>query len=118
MRTIIAGSRGINDPVTVSDAIVHSKFDITEVLSGTADGVDRQGELWAIENGVPLAQYPADWREHGRSAGFVRNKVMADNADALIAIWDGDSPGTKMMIDIAKKRKLSVFIAEVDTPKR
>jgi hypothetical protein len=38
---------------------------------------------------------------------------MADYADALIAIWDGKSKGTKHMIDIAKKKGLKVFINEI-----
>ena len=35
---------------------------------------------------------------------------MATKADALIAVWDGVSRGTKHMIDIAKKNGLSVFV--------
>jgi dissimilatory sulfite reductase (desulfoviridin) alpha/beta subunit len=38
---------------------------------------------------------------------------MAENADALIAVWDGESRGTKMMIDIAKKKGLKVFVKNI-----
>lgn len=38
---------------------------------------------------------------------------MANYAEALIAIWDGQSKGTKMMIDIANKKGLKVYIYRV-----
>jgi predicted Rossmann fold nucleotide-binding protein DprA/Smf involved in DNA uptake len=132
MRTIIAGSRTINklnediyivgDGSTmlranayeaVVDAIVRSKFEIDTVISGTAEGVDRMGELWALDNGIPVVFYPPNWREHGKRAGYVRNAAMAANADALIAVWDGESPGTKMMIDLAREQQLMVFVDQV-----
>jgi YspA, cpYpsA-related SLOG family len=114
MRTIIAGSRTINDSQLVEAAIDRSGFDITTVISGTAGGVDKLGELWALDNQVPILFFPANWREHGKKAGFIRNSEMADHADGLIAVWDGKSKGTKMMIDIARGRELEVFIVETN----
>jgi hypothetical protein len=35
---------------------------------------------------------------------------MAENAEALIAVWDGVSRGTKNMIEEAKARNLAVYI--------
>lgn len=35
---------------------------------------------------------------------------MGDYADALIALWDGQSKGTKGMIDYAKKKGLEVYV--------
>ncbi len=43
---------------------------------------------------------------------------MASNADALIALWDGTSKGTKGMIDLAKKRGLKVFVQYILTNER
>ena len=40
MKTIIAGSRTIVDYQALLDAVVDSNFDITEVVSGGARGVD------------------------------------------------------------------------------
>ena len=48
MKVIIAGSRDITDYSLVCRAISESKFDITEVISGTARGVDTLGEKWAV----------------------------------------------------------------------
>ena len=112
MKVIIAGSRTITKLSDVIWAVVHSGFygKITEVVSGKAKGVDNLGETWAYYNDIPVKSFPADWNEHGRSAGYKRNAQMAAYADALIAIWDGESKGTKHMIDIAKKKGLKVFV--------
>lgn len=110
MRTIIAGSRGITDYQAVCDAVIESGFDITVAVSGTARGVDQLGERWARGHGVPVDRFPAQWDRDGKSAGYKRNVVMAILSDALIALWDGKSRGTKHMIDEAKRRGLRVYV--------
>jgi len=106
---IIAGSRGITDYSIIEAAVIQSGFEITRVVSGTARGVDQLGEKYAQLHNFPVDKYPADWNTHGKRAGYLRNKQMADNADALIAIWDGVSKGTKHMIEIAAGKGLRVY---------
>lgn len=113
LRTIVAGSRGVTDYAVVCEAISSCGWEIKTVLSGTAKGVDRLGERWALDNGVPIEKYPADWDRYGKSAGYRRNVMMSQFADALVAVWDGDSRGTKHMIDTAKKAGLRVYVHEV-----
>lgn len=118
MKTIIAGSRNITDIFIVRNAVhdawVFQNIDVTEVVSGGARGVDFLGEILAKEEFfVPLTLFPAQWETLGKKAGFMRNLEMADYADALIAIWDGKSKGTKHMIDIAKRKGLEVFVYEI-----
>lgn len=110
MKVIVAGSREITSYIVVKDAIKNSGFDVTEIVSGTARGVDKLGELWAFENDIPVKRFPADWEKYGKSAGYKRNQQMADYADALVAIWDRKSPGTGHMISIAKMKQLPVYI--------
>lgn len=113
MKTIIAGSRGINDLDQVIEAVLQSRFDITEVVSGTASGVDRLGESFAREHNCPVKRFPADWKQFGKSAGPRRNKQMGDYADVLIAVWDGKSRGTKQMIEYMKSLGKPVYVHEV-----
>lgn len=113
MKVIIAGSRDVTSLYLVEDASLMSKFDITEVVSGGARGVDRLGEIFAEKNGLPVKVFPADWIRFGKSAGHRRNREMAQYADALVAVWDGVSPGTKGMILEMKKPKKPVFIGLV-----
>ena len=108
MKTIIAGSRTILDLKAVEQAVRESGFTITEVVSGCSKGVDTLGEIWANNKKVPVKRFPAKWEELGRKAGPLRNLEMAAYADALIAVWDGTSRGTKHMIDHAQH--LNVFV--------
>lgn len=105
MKVIIAGSRNISDYKLVVETIKRSGYDITEVVSGCATGVDRLGEQWAIANDIPVKEMPADWNRYGNSAGPQRNKAMAEYADAAIVIWDGKSRGTRNMIENMIRRK-------------
>lgn len=114
MKVIIAGSRSVTDIWHVYRAITYSGLEITEVVSGCARGVDKLGEEWALMQPIPIKRFPADWDFYGKSAGHKRNKQMAEYADALIAIWNGSSPGTKDMIEQATKRGLKVYILLVD----
>ena len=113
MKTIIAGSRTITEYSHLLQAIAVCGWTPSLVLSGTAKGVDRLGEMWAIGNKVPLKRYPADWNTYGKSAGYRRNEEMAERAEALLAIWDTKSKGTQHMISVAGKKNLRIFIWEV-----
>jgi hypothetical protein len=86
-------------------------FEVSTVISGACPkGADKFGELYASLNNLPLILFPADWDKYKKKAGYIRNVEMANNAAALIAFWDGVSPGTKHMINIAKEKKLEIFI--------
>ena len=110
MKVIIAGSRHINNPDFVAQAIAESGFSISEVVSGGAAGVDTMGERWARLNGIPIKVFPAKWKVHGKAAGPIRNQEMAEYANGLVAVWDGKSSGTKDMINRAKAEGLQVYI--------
>ncbi len=112
MKVIIAGGRNFNNYNLLfkfCDKILINKSDI-EIVSGTANGADRLGEIYADLNGYSLKKFPADWVNNKKSAGYLRNEEMAIYSDALIAFWDGKSKGTKHMIDLANHYKLKVRV--------
>ena len=110
MKVIIAGSRTIEDYSLVAKAVEASGFGITEVVSGACPhGVDTLGEAWADDHGVVLRQFPPDWKLFGKSAGIKRNGLMARYADALILVWDGQSPGSADMKRKAEILKIPIF---------
>jgi len=97
LRVIIAGGRDFNDLellTRVCDEILQNSTNVT-IVSGCANGADKLGELYAKLKCYEVTRFPADWETHGKSAGILRNKEMANNADALIAFWDGKSKTTK-----------------------
>jgi hypothetical protein len=113
MKVIIAGGRGFSDFQLMNskcnEVLLESDEDI-EIVSGTAKGADKMGEHYASIRGFGVKQFPANWDSHGKAAGYIRNKDMADYADMLIAFWDGESKGTQHMINLAKERNLVVHV--------
>ena len=107
MKLIIAGGRDFSDYGLLKssvDRIIPIGANGVEIVSGCARGADALGELYAKENSVPVKKFPADWDKHGKSAGYIRNAQMAEYATHCICFWDGESKGTKMMIELAKKK--------------
>jgi hypothetical protein len=129
MRVIIAGSRSFNDyprlkrfvSDTLNELYLQERIGGVEeilIITGGARGADAMGERYAKENFLDSTVMKADWDTFGKSAGYRRNEKMAKYAQeddgALIAFWDGQSKGTKHMIDLAQKYQLEVFICRFD----
>ena len=111
-KVIIAGGRDFDDYETLCrtcDFMLQRKDDV-EIVCGMARGADLLGKRYAGERGFRVAEFPADWDTHGKSAGFIRNRQMAEYADALIAFWDGKSRGTASMISLSRELTLPVKI--------
>ena len=117
MKTIIAGTRTITDPKQLLNALASVTWEITEVVCGGAKGADALGKQWAQDNHIPVKMFPADWKKYKNGAGPIRNTEMAEYAEALIALWDGDSSGTADMImeAVAKGMKLHVYMVKNET---
>lgn len=116
MRTIIAGSRTIGERATkwlVTQIVQQKNLIVTEVVSGTARGVDKGGELYASANKIPVKQFPANWDKHGKSAGYIRNKEMAQHGEQVIILWDGVSKGTNHMVELAKESGLHITLFDL-----
>ena len=107
-KVIVCGSRGFKNYVIMKsklDALLVNKIDNSRVviLSGCAQGADICGENYAVESLLEVERFPAQWSKYGKSAGFRRNELMLQQADAVVAFWDGKSHGTAHMIEIASK---------------
>ena len=125
LRVIIAGSRDFDDFSKLMNSSMEILTEISKkrddldrirIISGTARGADKLGEQYAKIAGYELSKFPADWDGLGKRAGHVRNAEMAkfavedDSYGVLIAFWDGQSRGTKHMIDLAKRYGLEVHV--------
>lgn len=114
MRLVIAGSRGLNNYDTISSYIDNylrtSNVKPASIISGGAKGVDTIAMIYSRSNNIPFKLFPANWKEHGKAAGHKRNRLMAEEGTHLLAFWDGESKGTKNMIDTAKELDLEVTV--------
>lgn len=110
-RVIVAGSRDFNDYEFLKERLDHlltKKLEDFEIIivSGTAYGADKLGERYANEKGFGIDRYPADWNQYGKSAGYMRNTQMAENAEACVVFRVNNSKGSTHMINIANEKNL------------
>ena len=126
LRIITAGSRDFNNydllKTTVENIIIYEiepgGISNIKIISGTARGADRLGEQFAKQFHYDVVRFPANWDRFGKSAGYIRNEEMAKyavedgNRGVLVAFWDGESRGTKHMIDLANKHGLEVHVVK------
>ena len=110
MKLAVIGSRDFTDRELMHSVLNKCKQSVKVLVSGGAKGADRLAEEWALSLGIKTEIYIPDWNLYGNSAGFIRNKLIINSADATIAFWDGTSKGTKSSIDYAKKLNKPVKI--------
>lgn len=112
MKVIIAGSRDFRNYSLLREKcdLILSEKNNVEIVSGGARGADKMGEFYANEKNFDVRVFPADWDQFGKSAGFMRNKQMAEYANMLICFWDGQSKGTQHMINLAQQNGLETHI--------
>ena len=124
MKVIIAGSRSINNIALVElacyQAVQRWKRNgfmnyINEIVCGESSGVDQLCQILAAKAGIPVKMFRANYTQDKEQAEHIRNLNMINYAEALIAVWDGKSSGTKIMINLAKKKKLKVFIFQLNS---
>ena len=108
MRVAVVGSRGLE----VHDLEKYLPEGTTCIVSGGARGIDSCAKRYAVENGVDYVEYLPDYAKYGRRAPLVRNDQIVENADVLLAFWDGQSRGTAYTIRRARtlNKEMHVYI--------
>lgn len=114
-KLIVAGSRGFNDyellcRVLVAMGDVEFADHNVSIVSGMARGADQLAVRFAVSHDIQLYKFPANWEGLGKRAGFIRNTQMGNFADGLLAFWDGQSNGTKHMVDYMHQLKKPVHL--------
>lgn len=71
------------------------------IISGGASGADRIGENFALVNWLKLEEFPADWEQHGKRAGILRNIEMLEKGKPDLVIAFPGGRGTAHMVRIA-----------------
>lgn len=75
-------------PRTEEDTYGNYLPEIT-VITGEARGADSIGTDFAIINWTDYEGHPADWKTHGKAAGFIRNQQMLDSGIDLAVQFPG-----------------------------
>lgn len=111
MRVLVCGGRDFSDKVAGWGWLqaVHLKRGITTLIEGGATGADALAASWAVVEGVPIEQFPADWETHGRAAGPIRNQRMIDEGKPDIVVAFPGGRGTADMVRRAEKAGIKVI---------
>lgn len=78
------------------------------VVQGEANGADNWAKKWAEKNGIKTLDFPADWNQHGKKAGYIRNKQMLDEGKPELVIAFPGGKGTKMMMTLSQQYDIPV----------
>jgi hypothetical protein len=84
------------------------------IVSGGARGVDTLAENFARQRGLKTIIHYPDYKRYGRRAPLVRNSLIVEDADQVIAFWDGVSRGTHDTIKKAERKGKPVLIVSVE----
>jgi YspA, cpYpsA-related SLOG family len=110
MRVVVCGSRGWEDRTAIAARIGILPAKST-IVHGGAKGADEIAARAAVLFGHEVEPHFPDWNMYGKKAGYVRNRRMIETApDLVLAFWDGDSPGTRQMIGLARRYSIPVEI--------
>lgn len=102
---LICGGRDFTDRATFEDAM--SRFVEmwgcpNRIVHGDATGADALAGGWGKRMGIEVIAVPADWQEHGKAAGPIRNEQMLTYAPKRVIAFPGGK-GTEDMVKRAKK---------------
>ena len=109
MKVAVIGSRNLK--VDLSKYIPEGT---TAIVSGGAKGIDTCAAEYANQNGIELIEFLPQYKKYGRGAPLKRNDQIIDEADVVLAFWDGKSKGTKYGIDRCRKigKEVKVYMQE------
>lgn len=115
MRVLVCGSRDWTDirPIrTVLCGLVHRFGYPFTVVHGAARGADHLAGVAAFGEDMTIEEFPADWTQHGRSAGFIRNQQMIDTGPDVVWAFKTtpESVGTNHTISLAKAAGIPVYV--------
>lgn len=108
-RVLVCGGRDFSDGRRVREMLDWLP-DVECIIEGGARGADMLAAGWAqAASGVRLETYPADWKNHGRAAGPIRNRQMlAEGHPDLVIAFPGGR-GTADMVEQAKAAGVPVI---------
>ena len=109
MKVAVVGSRNLE----VKNLGDYLPAEVTEIVSGGAKGVDTSAREYAKEHGIKLTEFLPEYSRYKRGAPLKRNIQIVEYADMVLAFWDGQSRGTKYVIDYCKEHEIPLKIYTV-----
>ncbi|MBQ2730104.1 MAG: DUF2493 domain-containing protein [Clostridia bacterium] len=116
MKIAVIGSRSIM--LTEKELSVYIPQGTSEIVTGGAKGVDSIAKSYALSQGIKLTEFLPEYHKYKKVAPLKRNIKIVEYADAVVAIWDGVSKGTKFVIDTCRRINKPLMLYTVDIQKQ
>ena len=113
MKVAIVGSHSILDKEFVNylfNCFVYIFGQPTKVIFGGINGIDSFVKDFANNLNIDLQVFKPDWVKYGKKAGFICNEDIIKNCDICLAIWDGESSGTKYDLELCERYKKDLVL--------
>lgn len=108
MRVVVIGSRSLTMEV---DGYIPEET--TLIVSGGARGIDQAAERYAQRHGIPTLILKPDYERYGKRAPLVRDREVVQQADLVVALWDGQSRGTQYTLRYAQRLGIPIRIHHI-----
>jgi hypothetical protein len=117
MKLAVIGSRNFTDYNFFKEKLEYLtqniKEDIVYVSGGCKNSADELIKRYCQENSHELIEFLPDYKQYGKAATHIRNSQIVEFSDALIAFFNGSSPGTKSILEKVKKKGLKIKIVKI-----
>ena len=128
MRLGIVGSRSCDIQVSELETLIGNLYKdkrigkVTEIISGGAEGADTLADNLARKRGIKMTiHYPklSEYNNRGKGVFFERNKRIAEECDALLALYNPSKrSGTANTVRYAKEFKKPIFFINHENDER
>ena len=102
MRVLVCGGRDYRDRQAVYHVLDELYPKMGALMSGGAPGADTLAWEWGWARNFHCERYFADWKQHGRAAGPIRNQRMIDEGKPDLVVAFPGGRGTADMIKRAE----------------
>ncbi len=113
MKIAIIGSSGVK--VNIGRVIPPNT---STIVCGSGSDLDSMVQKYAMTHNIPMDILSPQFSIFNHGVVLFRNKLIVQNADLVIAIWDGESVGTKHTIKYARAIgvPVKVYLVKKETP--
>jgi len=110
MKVLVCGGRDFKDKKLIYKSLdkIHRELGFDVVIEGDSSGVDRLAGAWARNRKLDDMKFRADWEQHGKAAGPIRNRQMLQYGKPDLVIAFPGGKGTENMIKQATAANIPV----------
>ena len=112
MKLAVIGSKEFTDYPQLK-SVLDSISGISVIVSGGAPGTDTLVRKYAHQHNIKFLEFPPNYKKFGNEAKHIRDRLIVEHCDKVIAFWDGECEGTKYTMNYAKQKSKPVKVIKV-----